>query len=563
MVPRGLSPTPWGGSRGHPRARLAHALALAVALVGLGLPAPAIVAAAGSAPRAPVCSPGGPPVEYRGRVTEDDAKTYRYLPFRVARGTTRVEVGYEWSELEPISDPFNATTIDLGLRDGPLRSSTRGFRGWSGSRQGKLHAGQPRIFVQADGASRSYTPGPVEPRIWHVELGIAAVSTAGARWRVEVACLDPRVGRPPRPDPVDPNHVARTEPGWYHGDLHMHGYHSSVTGPTYERFVKFARRAGLDFLPVTEYVVGRHWDELGRIQRANPDLVIWPGREVITYFGHAVVLGETEALEYRHGYRGTTMRRIQEEARADGALFQVAHPTTFAGALFERFCRGCAWTIDDIDWGMVDTIEVLTGPVIQDLSEIIGGPPKLVQNPFAESAIELWEDLLLQGFKITAVSGSDDKEGPGYGMNATAVFARELSRPALIEALRAGHAYVRTLGVRGERALGFPPSPTLEMTAVTADGQRGMFGDSLTADQAEVTVTVTGGLGQTLEVIRDGEMVQTVSIDADPFVFSFTATRAPDEGPLGTFWRVQTRTTALVDAAVLTTIGNPIFLTGP
>ena len=33
---------------------------------------------------------------------------------------------------------------------------------------------------------------------------------------------------------------------------------------------------------VTEYVTGRHWDTLGAVQRANPDLVIWPGREVIT-----------------------------------------------------------------------------------------------------------------------------------------------------------------------------------------------------------------------------------------------------------------------------------------
>jgi hypothetical protein len=517
-----------------------------------------------------VCAPGRELVEFSGTVSESDAKTFRYLPFRVDEGTTRVEVGYEWSELGPPGDQFDFTTLDLALRDGGVRSWTSasgGFRGWSGSNQAKLHQNQPRIFVQADSASRSYSPGQIEPGIWNVELGIAAVSSVGAEWRVEVACLDPVVGSSPVPDPVDPTHVARPQPGWYNGDFHVHAYHSGPKGPSYPVVVQMARAAGLDFLPVTEYVVGQHWKELGPIQRANPDMVIWPGREVITYYGHAIVLGETTTLEYRHGYLDKTIEHIQKQAKEEGALFSIAHPTFFPGERFEKYCRGCFFSLGgEIDWTEVDMMEVHTGPIIIFDPSRFGLPPDPIQNPFTDTAIEEWDMRLMQGYRISAVSGSDDKgtnpkEG-FYGMTSTEVYATELSRPALIEAVQAGHAYVRTFGAVGIPPLGIPPSPTLEMTAATSDGQNGMFGDTLAADKADVTVTVDKGIGQTLEIIQNGDIVETVPITSDHFVFPFNATRTGDEGPLGTFWRIQTSTTRIIGSRVLTTIGNPIFLKG-
>jgi hypothetical protein len=180
-----------------------------------------------------------------------------------------------------------------------------------------------------------------------------------------------------------------------------------------------------------------------------------------------------------------------------------------------------------------------------------------VANPFMDSAINLWESLLNRGHRITAVSGSDDKRGPGLGSSATAVFADELSRSALVAALRAGRAYVRTRGVAA--------SPALEMTAATGDGQRGTFGSTLVLEEegpmqqqrVELTVTVTGGEGQSLRLIRNGTSVQTVPITTDPFVHTFSVSRMAGEGPLGTWYRVET-----FDVGSRTTIGNPVFITG-
>ena len=287
-------------------------------------------------------------------------------------------------------------------------------------------------------------------------------------------------------------------------------------------------------------------------QAANPDLLIWPSREVITYFGHATVFGETpDVVDWRHGAPGVSLRRIEDQSVADGALFGVAHPTTFPGPL-ASFCRGCEFTLGGvIDWDEVTTIEVSNSATLVDDTEL-GGPGLgvKVQNPFMVTAIDLWQRLLLQGHKITGVAGSDDKLGPAYGTTVTAVYARQLSRPALQEALKAGHAYVRTLGAKA--------SPTLEMTAVAPDGERGMFGDTLHADSATVRVHVVGGKGQTIAITEDGRPAGIVPVPSDDFTDTFTATRSASSGPLGTFWRVDT-----FDLHSLTTIGNPIFLAGP
>lgn len=527
-------------------------LAVVIALAFAGMAAPADGAPVAAAP---ACTAGGPPVVLTGSVTPQDATTYRGLPFEVGPGTTRVEVGYSWADRVPLPDAplvsdLVQTVLDLGLWDEDGVGTVAGFRGWSGSRQGKTAQGQDPIWVQADTAERGYRPDPVEPGTWHVDLGIAAVAPTGATYEVTVRCRSTPVGPPFVDRPVDPHHVARDQPGWYSGDLHLHAYHSHPRGLAGPAMAAAARAAGLDFVPVTEYVTNQHWRELGPVQEANPDLVIWPGREVITYHGHAIVLGETpHVVDWRHGAPGVTLRGIQDASVADGALFGVAHPTIFPTAAFASFCRGCELTIgDQLDWDAVTFLEVVTGPYLVDDTEL-GGPGLGVQvpNPFVLTAMDLWQRLLREGHRITAVSGSDDKLGPDYGTAVTDVFAEQLSQPALADGLRAGHAYVRTRGAT--------ESPTVQVTATSADGQRGMVGDTLHADAASLEVEVEGADGQTLVVTRDGLPAGLVPITGDDFRTTVAATRDPGSGPLGTFWRVDT-----VDPQGYTTIGNPVFL---
>ncbi|MBR9813706.1 CehA/McbA family metallohydrolase [bacterium] len=509
------------------------------------------------------CAPGQAVVEMTGAVTQADAKTYQLLPVDVGAGTGRIEVAYQWTENGNTGGtPLTATTLDLGLWDSDGFRTAEGFRGWSGSRQGRLDRDTGPVFIQADVADRGYTAGPINAGTWFVELGIAAVGPEGASWLVQLQCLGAQAATVPAADPVDATHVANTAQGWYAGDFHMHAFHSQSTAPDWDDFIAQSRAGGLDFLMVTEYVTGVHWNQLGAVQRAHPDLIIWPGREIITYFGHANTFGETpETIEYRHGFEAVSLGDVQADSVAADALFQVNHPTTFEGEIFSNFCRGCAFELGDaIDWSLVDTIEVQNGPAITTAAELgLGGVPGQTMNPFTLTALDEWDSLLNQGFRITGVSGSDSKgiDAPeernrkGYGSSATMVFAENLSRPALADAIRAGHAYVRTLGV--------DESPEMRMTISTDDGQSGMYGDTVFADSASLRVEVLGAQGQGLTLILDGEIASIVPVIADPFSIDLPLTRLATSGPAGTFARIQiTRADGII-----TVIGNPVFVQDP
>jgi hypothetical protein len=546
---------------------------------------------------APSCAPGGPPVELDGEVGPEDARTYQVHPFEVVAGTTRIEASYSWSDLiadspvpgNPITG-FTQTVFDAGLWDQRGYLDVEGFRGWSGSRAGRVADGQEPIVVQQDIASRGYRPAPIEPGVWWFELGVAAVAPDGASWQATITCSDPEVGAPFVAMPTDPDLVLSAQAGWYHADLHAHGFHSAGNAPPWDDIVAQARDAGLEVLPVTDYVTDQHWDELGPVQERNPDILLWPGQEIITYFGHAVALGDTRnVVEYRHGFQDVTMAGIQDATLADGALFSVAHPTIFPGPVFASVCRGCEYELDDhTDWSRVDTMEVLTGPALATANDIgvAFDPGARIANPFIRTAIELWDDLLQAGHRITAVSGSDSKASEpeearqrvGIGSSATAIWAEELSQAALAEALRSGRAYVRTLGALR--------SPALEVVATAPDGTTTGIGDDLAADAADLTVTVAGGQGDLLVVLVNGERQgAAIEVDADPFTVTVPIERDVDgEGPLGTVVRLETiRAVEVVDGVAMpnqilalpldapaegdvlrfpTTIANPIFLTG-
>jgi hypothetical protein len=516
------------------------------------------------------CSDALPATELTGSVANADARTYRMLPFTVQPGTGRIEVSYRWTEKPgPPGTPAASTTLDVGIWDDGGYHNQAAFRGWGGSRQGRIDQNKPPIYIEEDVADRGFTPGPIHPGTWFVDLGIAAVSGQGADYLVRIRQCPASPGTKPPFDPVDPNHVASSQPGWYFSDFHMHAFHSNPSAPDWPEFVRMARDAKLDFLMVTEYVTGRHWETLGAVQRANPDLVIWPGREIITYFGHVMAHGETFGYyDYRHGFDdgngfAVNIGDIQKATKTAGALFEINHPTIFPPPAFSSFCRGCYFELDGaVDWSQVDMVEIVNGPVRATAEDVGQSFPGQIENPFLATALKFWDDHLKLGYKVTGVSGSDSKGVEpddaermrrGYGSSATGVYATSLSRAAITEAIKAGHVYVRALGVAR--------SPALEFTADGPNNQHGMFGDTLAAamtDTVTLHTTVTGGASQVLTYIRNGDPFLEVPINADPFTNDLAVTRVPNEGPLGTYWRIETR-----DTETRTAIGNPIFLKGP
>ena len=72
---------------------------------------------AGAQGEASTCAAGDDLVVLTGELAESDAETYTLLPVDVAAGTTRVEVGYAWSDVEPGADGDTRSVLDLGIWD--------------------------------------------------------------------------------------------------------------------------------------------------------------------------------------------------------------------------------------------------------------------------------------------------------------------------------------------------------------------------------------------------------------------------------------------------------------
>jgi len=425
-----------------------------------------------------------------------EAPPYFEVTFTVPPGTMEIEIRHD--------DGSDANILDWGLRD------PEGFRGWGGGNT------EP-IVVNAEAASRSYVPGAIQPGEWAVLIGQALVTERPAHYRIEI---DLRTTTTLAPQPERAPYVAspalRSGPAWYAGDFHVHSRESGDAGPTLDEIATFARGRGLDFVELSEHNVVSHLDFINDAQARHPELLLIPGSEVTTYWGHANALGITEWIDFRVMSGGeATLDTILDAVGTQGAVFSINHPVLDLG----DECIGCAWSLE-VPAGRVQAVE------LQNLAYSVTGAL------FYRRAVGFWDDLLDRGGHVAAIGGSDDhRAGAGTGMftspiggPTTMVYADELSVSAIVRAVREGRTVVKLEG---------PNDPMVELVAGDA-----RIGDTITARSAELRAIVTGGEGASLRFLRNGVRTgEPIMVDADPFETTL-AIEAPD-GDTDDRWRAQ------------------------
>ena len=306
-------------------------------------------------------------------IRKEEESRYIEIPFDMPEGIEEIRVRYR---VESRGEP-NAV-IDLGVRDGER------VRGWSGGARSEFRLGLEK-------ATPGYLPGPLTPGRWAVLHNAYRVPAGGCTVTVTVE-------------------LHRRAPRWLKGDLHVHSVHSDGVY-TPEENARILEELGCDFLAMTDHNTCSQ--NVAYPRMAHMDIVMIPGYEFTTNFGHINFLGVADPLDdFRVAGREDVHRRLRT-ARERGAKIVLNHP----------HCHFCPWLWGfDVDF---DWVEIWNGP----------------WTPANQATLEWWHAQLVAGRRLTAVGGSDMHRPDPYrrhAMPTTWVYSETKTADGILEGIGRG-----------------------------------------------------------------------------------------------------------------------------
>ena len=411
-----------------------------------------------------------PYITLKGKIERKDYHTYIERAFRLPDSVKRltVEFSYNGRDLR--------TTIDIGLLD-PVR-----FRGWSGG-------ARTNFTISAEDATPGYLPGALPGGEWKLLLGIPNIREGVVSEYEARVYIESKTGITEYSDkPVSA--VA----GWYRGDLHMHSGNSDgkcasqlgnqVGCPVY-RVVETARDKGLDFIAVTDHNTTSQADELRELQPAFDKILLVPGREITTFYGHANIFGLTDFIDFRTTSASYAAAAGWMSAVSNsGGIISINHPGLPSG----EDCMGCGWQIEGIPDNVISAVEVLNGSTMK----------YSVEGPI--QGWDLWHKLLNSGQRVTAIGGSDDHHAEAIGTPTTVIYMKELSVRGVIEGIRSGRVFIDIEGKKDR---------FIDLSAAIRGNSEKYMGGTLTAgpsDSIALTADVKGVPGGQVEFVIDGKL---------------------------------------------------------
>ncbi|HEY1646559.1 MAG TPA: CehA/McbA family metallohydrolase [Terracidiphilus sp.] len=474
-----------------------------------------------------------------GVVRGSQNQSYVRVPFAVPTGTGRVTITFTYTAKE------QHTNLDLGMLD------PAGLRCWSGGNKSMLTVG-------LSDATPSCLPGAIPAGTWNVLIGVPNIRPhVESHYTIHVylsktgtVAQQPELLREPLRAGTDSNSADESEStgaaGWFRGDLHMHTAHSdgqcpSQTGkmvpcPVFVT-VNAAARRGLDFIAITDHNATSQYDAMRELQPYFDKVLLIPGREITTFQGHINFLGTTDFVDFRLGSGEVPdMNTLLRNADQAGGITSINHPSAPSGEI----CLGCGWTpATKVNMHLLTAVEAVNGG-----SELHG----LSDVPF-------WNKQLNDGCRLTGIGGSDNHrpltppdQPSSVGSPTTVIYATELSVPAILAGIRAGHVFIDTQGTRDR---------LLELTAQTG-AQQVHAGDAMTAARGatvDFQLHVTNAAGGKIRWIEDGQEIASagsaeISSANETFPLTWTSDgrrhwlRAEATGADGKLWL----------------LGNPVYI---
>jgi hypothetical protein len=440
-------------------------------------------------------------LRFEGHITAEQVRRhpYFYLPFNVPQHASRIHVSYEYSNR--VTAPFGngpGDAVDIGIFDsrGHEFLDPAGFRGWSGT-------AKPEFFLTPDSATPGYIRGPLVPGEWNILLGVDRIEPGGVRYEVRVTVEQEARSqklevRGQRSESEDAPLSARPEAlvgragdntpisgtaRWLKGDLHCHTIHSDGLNSV-EEIVRNAVELGLDFLAVTDHNTSTHFEELDRL--SHLPIVLIPGEEVTTYWGHANMWGLREWIDFRCADEAS-IDAVRRYVLQKGGLISVNHPK----------CIGPPWLFKG--WDGYPSMEVW----------------QAMWRFYNWESLERWDALLRTGERVVAVGGSDVHSIPpaeprhphGLANPTTWVYA-EATEASILDAIRAGHVYITDA-----------PNDTRLVLSADVDGDgcfEALMGDTIAPSDGRplrVRIEARGSPDWRLWLIADGVPVDIRPLD--------------------------------------------------
>ena len=400
-----------------------------------------------------------PDVILNGSLQGNDHQSYVQVPFTVPDQTQRITIDFSYTGKQ------DRSVIDLGLigPDGKVL-------GWSGGNKSSF-------TISALDATPSYSPTPISPGNWKLLLGVPNMrANAQADYKAEIYFSKSLSAND---EPHILNKPVVNKPGWYRGDLHSHTAHSDgscqrldnsekVPCPVFVTAMAAAKR-GLDFMAITDHNTVSQANSVREIQPYFTPLLLMVAREVTTFFGHANVFGTRSDLNFQIDQNEKSWNRILSEVESQKALISINHPVRPSGEL----CMGCGWnTLTNME--KVHAIEVVNGGDVDT----------------AFSGVPFWHAQLNKGYRITAISGSDNHRPDLYDQNTfgsvgvpiTVVYASALSEKEITNGIRQGNVFIDVTGSKNQM---------MEFSATNSLKDTALMGQTLkVAPNTEVTLKV-------------------------------------------------------------------------
>ncbi|MBN2328484.1 MAG: CehA/McbA family metallohydrolase [Candidatus Omnitrophica bacterium] len=274
-------------------------------------------------------------------------------------------------------------------------------------------------------SSCGFEDGLIGEGVWHFHLSTTTkkVSTQ-IQIDIEAALDVPENGASCYKKPLhlfEADANADNQLAWRLGELHEHSLRSAGRF-TPEDTLSIYQEIGYNFLALTDHDA----PPLKALQRSF-SIAVLRGQEIRWPFGHALLLGMRDWMPPNADENPDHVGELIHETHVQGGLFGILHPFAIQAGKGESL-----WTIDSLNWGKVDLLEIWSGSWRQRFPEIL-------------KSFDLWDKLLNRGHHIFGFCG----KGSGEPANAeileqspkTAVLSEGLSEGSLLSALKLGHFY--------------------------------------------------------------------------------------------------------------------------